>query len=227
MFDNRTPGCANFGTMTVEGRIYANDRYIEGAERLGRQMSRAGISTVIRWIGDNTPRVNTGMHWLGAECFRWFDELLFLANAHKAGKEIRLIVADADMLIVGDISELLTMPTTGWALVPDHYDVWQGGISVMDSWAYDWATIYDDLADAITTKVYEKGDQTLLNEYLAWHPEIKITALPKGYSWCREDGAMTLESKILHFHGEVKPWMDGYNHRHPFAGEWNKKQIYE
>lgn len=213
--------------MTVEGRIYANDRYIEGAERLGRQMSRAGISTVIRWIGPVPTQVKTGMHWLGTECFRWFDELLFLANAHKAGKEVRLIVIDADMLVVGDISELLTLPTTGWALVPDHYDTWQGGISVMDSWAYDWATIYDDLADMIGAKVWEKGDQTLLNEYLADNPQIKVTPLPRGYSWCAPDGPVTSEARIIHFHGETKPWMDNYTHKHPYAGEWSKKQIYE
>lgn len=206
--------------MKYEAVIYANVKYHPGAFRLAKQLYTAGFSVSVK--PTSTHSIQTGMPWLSGDCFEWFNELRDLSKFTK-----RLLIIDADMLVVGDISELFDTPTIGFGLVPDHYDKWQGGVIFLNSWDEDWYKIYFDLITMIRQKVWQKGDQTLLNEYLALHPEIKITALPSGYSWCSEDGAMTAESKILHFHGITKPWMEEYNHRHPFADEWNKKQIYE
>lgn len=204
--------------MNVRVVIYSNKDYLPGAMRLEAQLSTYGVPVDIL----HTRTVNmesSGMPWLGSMCYEWFGQMVALDG--------RTIVLDADLLMVGDISPLFTMQGSGLFMVPDHYDRWQTGVVVMDDGAYDWLGMYRDLVDMIPLRNWLKGDQTLLNEYLEQHPEIVVTPLERGYSWCTPDGLVTPDTRMVHYHGRTKPWMKEYDHRHPFADEWGKKQIYE
>lgn len=191
--------------------IYSSPDYAENVKRMVKAITAQGYPhpVVLDAHNSHAPRCRSPRPWLDVSTC-WFEWVF------RTITPLRTIILDADLQIIGDISELFSSDIqTPLAMVPDHYDRWQTGVVVINNHLIP-SEFERDLFRLIPTQEWDKGDQSILNACLVNTP-IPVHALSRGLSWCAPDGKPTEETRILHFHGIPKPWQPGYPEgKHPY-----------
>lgn len=186
--DNYWPGAEKLIRSFDDNTTYKYDLVI-----ISRTIDRQIPGMIIR---PQTPKGNTVVPWL-TDSFTWFEAL----KLHHG----TLIIMDADQLVVGDVDALFDM-NTGIHMGPDPNGKYCTGLVVVEGGTIDERRdLYDDLVAMIPDKQWKFGDQSLVNEYVTEN-DIHVNMLPAEWQWLKMYGDPPASAKILHWHGQPKPW---------------------
>jgi alpha-N-acetylglucosamine transferase len=204
--------------MRTAFAIYDSGAYTPGVNRLVKDLVGYGCDVIVRSADDtDIPEGDTTVPWL-KKSFAWFEVLGW-------GQYDRVIVLDADLLIIGDISYLLSDEITGhFGMCPASRTKYQAGVVVVNRSLFDSAKLLSDLVPMIRSRHWPIGDQELLCTYLEKNKAITAQMLPKEYNWLQAYGDATPDTRILHFHGVPKPWEEGYTKKHPYWRYWYERK---
>lgn len=162
----------------------------------------------------------------------------------------RIIMLDADMLCVGDCSQLwgeLPLPIYAYkdwgAKFYYQHRVEQLGLNqnrIINTGAVvlhpsklpeDFASRFLDLIRDNKLRSYDSGDQGYVNQYLQEFCEVEIGQLPQAYNCCLDRHTPQLSDeykRIVHFTGgNAKPWNPTIRQRDwrwPYIQRWRKER---
>lgn len=201
--------------------IHGEENFIEGVKKLycsirdnctadytsylvSRTIDSFSDCTIIKPM---TPRGDTFKPRL-SDCFAWIEALKLPHD--------RIVVMDADQLVIGDIDELFTL--SGWNVCPDPNNKFSGGLYVIHAPYNIRVGWYNWIVRLIPTYKWRAGDISLLS-YWSQFSGVKFNMLDRKYQHMKFYGTNGIEdARIIHFHGLPKPW-DGVDNK--FADLFN------
>jgi lipopolysaccharide biosynthesis glycosyltransferase len=113
----------------------------------------------------------------------------------------RLVFLDLDLLVLGNISDLLNFNEDFGAVMELDRDIFNGGVLVFNKKFLNKKTKHD-LIDLANNQTWS-SDQPILNEYFRKY----MTPIPKKYNVLTCEYGRVKDINILHYIGSKKPWM--------------------
>ena len=206
------------------------DRYLPGVEALGESLKATGttvprVAMVASDVSEATRarlqelgwliRDVAPLHKLGAKpLFPRFDDVFAKLRAWQRTEFDKVVLLDADTLVLQNIDELFLRPYFAAApdfLMPDRFN---SGVMVLDPSDETFARMVQSIDKAAT---YDGGDQGFLNTFFAdWYAMPVAHRLPAGYNLMHFilqflrghpvlKHSLEKEAKVIHY-AIQKPW---------------------
>ncbi len=253
------------GKFAYVTMLCGGDRYVPGAEVLGRSLletetraerillvtadvpeeSRVRLRAQGWAVRDVEPIVNPRPQ---RQMLPRFANVYTKLRAWELEEFERIVLLDADTLVLDDVDDLFTRP--GFAAAPDFFfpDRFNSGVMVLSPSRDTFARMVAALADSPS---YDGGDQGFMNEFFGgWYGMPAAHRLPVGYNtpnfifqFMRGHEAVRerieREVKILHYlvqkpwlaastlTGASEPWWRRYHAIHPESALALRQRLHE